>query len=52
MACFSSYRADLADQVATHSGVVSQDDGLATSGLTQQHRFDNPVVHIRIERVN
>ena len=47
---FNATRDDGADQVAMHAGVVSQDDGLATSDLTQQHRFDNPVVRIRIER--
>ena len=47
---FNAARDDVADQVAMHAGVVSQDDGLATSDLTEQHRFDNPVVRIRIER--
>lgn len=47
---FNATRDDGADQVAMHAGVVSQDDGLATSDLTEQHRFDNPVVRIRIER--
>ena len=47
---FNVARDDVADQVAMHAGVVSQDDGLATSDLTEQHRFDNPVVQVRIER--
>jgi len=47
---FNSARDDGADRVSMHSGVVSQDDGLATSDLTNQHRFDNPVVRIVIER--
>lgn len=47
---FNAARDDQADQVAAHSGVVSQDDGLATSDLTEQHRFDNPVIRVRIER--
>ena len=47
---FNAVRDDQADQVAAHSGVVSQDDGLATSDLTEQHRFDNPVIRVRIER--
>ena len=47
---FNAARDDQADQVAAHSGVVSQDDGLATSDLTEQHRFDNPVMRISIER--
>ena len=45
---------DLCDRIvkSMHSGVVSQDDGLATSDLTGQHRFDNPVTQVRIVRVN
>jgi hypothetical protein len=49
---FNAARDDIADRVAMHSGVVSQDDGNAASDLTGQHRFDNPVAQIRIERVN
>lgn len=49
---FNAMRDDRADRVAMHSGVVSQDDGLATSDLTFQHRFDNPVAAVRIERIN
>jgi hypothetical protein len=49
---FNAVRSDRVDMVAMHSGVVSQDDGLATSDLTGQHRFDNPVSQIRIERIN
>lgn len=47
---FNTIRNDRSDQVTMHPGVVSQDDGFATSGLTNQHRFDNPVVRVRIER--
>jgi hypothetical protein len=49
---FNATRDDIADRVAMHSGVVSQDDGNAASDLTGQHRFDNPVAEIRIERIN
>lgn len=49
---FNAARDDEADRVSMHSGVVSQDDGFATSDLTGNHRFDNPVATIRIERVN
>ena len=49
---FNAARNDRVDMVAMHSGVISQDDGLATSDLTGQHRFDNPVSQIRIERIN
>ncbi len=36
--------------VTFHSGVVSQDDGLSTSVLTQAHRFDNPAIKLTITR--
>ena len=49
---FNAARDDIADQVAMHSGVVGQDDGFATSDLTGQHRFDNPVAQVTIERIN
>lgn len=49
---FNAARDDLGDRVAMHSGVVSQDDGFAASDLTGQHRFDNPVAQVRIERIN
>lgn len=49
---FNAARDDIADRVAMHSGVVSQDDGFTTSDLTGQHRFDNPVAQVRVERIN
>lgn len=49
---FNAARDDRSDQVAMHAGVVGQDDGFADSDLNNQHRFDNPVVMIRIERSN
>jgi hypothetical protein len=49
---FNAARDDIADRVAMHTGVVSQDDGFATSALTGQHRFDNPVAQITVERIN
>lgn len=49
---FNAARDDIADRVAMHSGVVGQDDGFATSDLNGQHRFDNPVAQVRIERIN
>jgi energy-converting hydrogenase Eha subunit E len=49
---FNAARDDQADQVTMHAGVVSQDDGFATSDLGEQHRFDNPVVRVRIERTD
>lgn len=47
---FNAARDDQADRVAMHAGVVSQDDGLASSDLSEQNRFDNPVARISIER--
>ena len=49
---FNAARDDQADQVSMHSGVISRDDGFATSDLTEQHRFDNPVVEILIVRTD
>jgi hypothetical protein len=49
---FNAARDDIADRVAMHSGVVGQDDGNAASDLSGQHRFDNPVAQVRIERIN
>lgn len=49
---FNAARDDRADRVAMHGGVVGQDDGFATSSLDNQHRFDNPVAAVRIERIN
>lgn len=46
---FDEARDDV-DFVAYHSGVVSQDDGLSTSVLTQAHRFDNPAIKLSITR--
>lgn len=47
---FNSERDDV-DFVAMHAGVVSSDDGLSTSVLTQAHRFDNPTLKITVSRV-
>ena len=41
---------DDVDFVAMHPGVVTSDDGLSTSVLTQAHRFDNPSLRISITR--
>ena len=49
---FNAARDDVADRVAMHRGIVGQDDGFATSDLNGQHRFDNPVSEVRIERIN
>ncbi len=49
---FNAARDDDFDRVSMHAGVVSAQDGLSTSVLTEQHRFDNPVAAITIVRVN
>ena len=36
--------------ISMHPGVVSSDDGLSTSALTVEHKFDNPVIRIQITR--
>lgn len=37
--------------VAMHPGVVSGDDGLSSSVLTVQHKFDNPAIRIMVTRI-
>lgn len=39
------------NKVTMHSGVVSMDDGLSSSALTQVNRFDNPAVEIIVTRM-
>ncbi len=46
---FNSQRDDV-NQVRMHSGVVSGQDGLSSSVLTEAHRFDNPILRIRVSR--
>ena len=41
---------DDVDFVAMHPGVVTMDDGLTTSVLTQAHRFDNPAMKVTVTR--
>lgn len=40
------------DFVIVHPGVISMDDGLSTSALSEAHRFDNPVAKIVIKRIS
>ena len=49
---FNAARDDIADRVTMHIGVVGSDDGFATSNLDGQHRFDNPVARVTIERID
>lgn len=47
---FNAERDDV-DFIGMHSGVISSDDGLMQSVLTQAHRFDNPTLAISVTRV-
>jgi hypothetical protein len=47
---FDPARDDPTQVVTRHPGVVSMDDGLPGSALTQAHRFDNPVLQITVTR--
>ena len=47
---FNSKRDDV-NFVHIHPNVITKDDGLATSALTQAHRWDNPVAMLKIERI-
>lgn len=49
---FNATRDDLSDRVSMHSGVVSADDGLTGSALSEMHRWDNPVTQITITRTH
>ncbi|PHS33287.1 MAG: hypothetical protein COA92_05185 [Sulfurovum sp.] len=48
---FAAIRDDR-DFVSVHAGVVTKDDGLMTSVLTQMHKWDNPAASVMIERIN
>jgi Spondin_N len=48
---FNAVRDEAEDAVKGHQGVVTKDDGLTTSVLTQIHRWDNPIARIHIQRV-
>lgn len=44
-------RDDRNNFVAMHAGIISGDDGLSTSVLTYQQKFDNPVMSVTITRI-
>ncbi|HKJ87943.1 MAG TPA: spondin domain-containing protein [Gammaproteobacteria bacterium] len=48
---YNAARDSLVDRVTVHPGVVTQDDGLATSDLTAAQRFDRPVARVTVTRV-
>lgn len=48
---FNAARDDVMDAVLMHSGVVTMDDGLPSSTLTAEHKWDNPVIGIMVTRM-
>ena len=46
---FNAERDDI-DNVVMHSGIVSKEDGLMQSVLTEANRFDNPTLRVTITR--
>jgi hypothetical protein len=48
---FNATRDDVINTVHVHAGVVSKDDGLPGSALTQAQRWDNPVALLTVKRV-
>jgi uncharacterized lipoprotein YehR (DUF1307 family) len=48
---FNSLRNDTKDIVTLHSGVVTKDDGLLTSGLSFSDKWNNPAAILTIERI-
>jgi hypothetical protein len=48
---FNATRDDLRNAVYVHAGVVTRDDGLATSTLDNAQRWDNPIARVHIERL-
>lgn len=49
---FNATRDDIRDEISVHAGVVTQDDGLSTSVLTQANRWDHPSVRVSVVRVD
>jgi len=47
---FNATRDDV-NFVYVHSNVVTKDDGLSSSALTQAHKWDNPTATITVERI-
>jgi hypothetical protein len=48
---FNPVRDDSGNQIGIHSGVLTRDDGLPGSVLTQMHRWDNPAARLFVRRV-
>ncbi|HIO91511.1 MAG TPA: hypothetical protein EYG68_01545 [Leucothrix mucor] len=48
---FNASRVGDSNFIAAHQGVISKDDGFASSVLNESHRFDNPVARVTIRRI-
>ncbi len=48
---YNPQRDDNNNFVAMHAGIISADDGLSSSVLTYQQKFDNPVMSVTITRI-
>lgn len=49
---FNASRDDVRDAVYIHAGVVTQDDGLADSALTERQRWQHGVATLTVERLD
>lgn len=49
---YNAARDDIVNFVGIHRGVISADDGLATSVLNESHRFLNPAAKVTIKRID
>lgn len=48
---FNPARDDLNNRISVHPSVLTKDDGLPTSVLTQLHRWDNPAARLSVRRL-
>lgn len=48
---FNPARDDSDNRISIHPGVLTQDDGLTSSVLSQLHRWDNPAARLSVRRV-
>lgn len=48
---FNAIRDDLNDAITGHAGVLTSDDGLLDSVLSDIHRWDNPIARVTISRI-
>ena len=48
---FNANRDDVRDAVYVHAGVVTQEDGLSSSDLSFEHRWDHPAARLTVTRL-